>query len=68
MTLFDSVGFALEDYSALRYMRDAAERLGMGQMLDLVPDLADPKNLFGLVRPAAAPLAAALKSLAVATV
>ena len=24
VTIFDSVGFALEDYSALRYMRDAA--------------------------------------------
>ncbi len=64
VTLFDSVGFALEDFSALRYLREAAERLDMGQMLDLVPDLADPKNLFGLVLP----VAAAHKAPAVATV
>jgi len=53
VTVFDSVGFALEDYSALRYMRDAARRLGMGQLVSLIPELADPKDLFSLIRPAA---------------
>ena len=51
VTVFDSVGFALEDYSALRYMQDAARRLGMGQLVSLIPELADPKDLFSLIRP-----------------
>ncbi|MEO8858897.1 MAG: ornithine cyclodeaminase [Burkholderiaceae bacterium] len=50
VTLFDSVGFALEDFSALRYMRDSARRLGIGKPLPLIPTLDDPKNLFGLIR------------------
>jgi len=53
ITLFDSVGFALEDYSALRYLRDAAVELGLGQRLSLLPELANPKDLFSLIRPTA---------------
>jgi ornithine cyclodeaminase len=59
VTLFDSVGFALEDYSALRYLRDVAAELGLGQRVSLIPALADPKDLFSLVRPTAAKLALA---------
>ena len=59
VTVFDSVGFALEDFSALRYLLDTAAELGLGQHLSLVPALADPKDLFSLLRPAAAPLALA---------
>jgi ornithine cyclodeaminase len=59
VTVFDSVGFALEDYSALHYMRDAAMRLGVGQPLSLIPQLPDPKDLFALVRPGAPALALA---------
>ena len=54
VTLFDSVGFAIEDFSTLRFVRDLtrADR----RDIDLVPDLADPKNLFGLLAtPAATP-------------
>jgi ornithine cyclodeaminase len=54
VTVFDSVGFALEDYSALRYMRDAAQVLGLGQQLSLIPKLNNPKDLFSLIRPSAA--------------
>jgi ornithine cyclodeaminase len=50
VTVFDSVGFALEDYSALRFMRDNARALGLGQPLALVPTLADPRDLFASVR------------------
>lgn len=50
VTVFDSVGFALEDFSALRFLRDAAAELGMGQPIELIPQLSDPKNLFGLLR------------------
>ncbi|MNL87757.1 ornithine cyclodeaminase [compost metagenome] len=43
--MFDSVGFAIEDFSALRLVHDltAARR----KLVDLVPELADPKNLYG---------------------
>ena len=50
VTVFDSVGFALEDFSALRYMRDTALALGMGERMALIPALDDPKNLFSLLR------------------
>ena len=50
ITVFDSVGFALEDFSALRFLRDTAAELGMGQPIELIPQLSDPKNLFGLLR------------------
>lgn len=45
ITVFDSVGFAVEDFSALRLVHDLMA--GRGQRLDLIPDLADPKDLFG---------------------
>ncbi len=46
VTVFDSVGFALEDYSALTFVRDAAQELGIGDVVELLPHCADPKNLF----------------------
>lgn len=48
VTVFDSVGFALEDYTALRYLHRLAQKSGAGQDIALVPDLDDPKDLFGL--------------------
>ena len=52
VTVFDSVGFALEDFSALRYLDD---HLGAddAHVIDLVPALADPKNLYGMLASAA---------------
>jgi ornithine cyclodeaminase len=48
VTIFDSVGFALEDYSSLRFLHALlAEQRGARTQIDLVPRLADPKNLFG---------------------
>jgi ornithine cyclodeaminase len=47
------VGFALEDFSALRFMMDSALRLGMGERIALIPQLVDPKNLFGMLNTAA---------------
>lgn len=48
VTIFDSVGFALEDFSALRYLLRLHQELrGTRSRLDLVPDLEDPKDLFG---------------------
>ena len=64
ITLFDSVGFALEDYSALRYLRDVAFELGLGQKLSLLPELGNPKDLFSLIRPDAGARANAEPALA----
>lgn len=53
VTLFDSVGFATEDFSALRYIRDQLDRPGMTGMyenLDMIADPDDPRDLFGMVR------------------
>lgn len=45
ITVFDSVGFAVEDFSALRLVHDLME--GRGKWLDLVPELDNPKDLYG---------------------
>lgn len=52
VTIFDSVGFALEDFSALRWLRDSAARHGIGAHIEVAPQLQDPKNLFNVVRTA----------------
>lgn len=49
ITLFDSVGFAIEDFSALRYIRDQLEKTGQFQNLDMLADPDDPRDLFGMV-------------------
>ena len=46
VTVFDSVGFALEDHAALRLVREMALELRLGRPLDLIPALSDPKDLF----------------------
>jgi ornithine cyclodeaminase len=51
VTVFDSVGFALEDFSALRWLHDSALELGLGAPASLVPSLDDPKDLFALLTP-----------------
>ena len=53
ITLFDSVGFAIEDFSALRYIRDQLEATGQYQNLDMLADPDDPRDLFGMVLRAA---------------
>ena len=47
VTLFDSVGFATEDFSALRYVCDLTQ--ATRREIDLVPEMDDPKDLFGLL-------------------
>ena len=59
VTVFDSVGFALEDFSALRLMADMAARLGLGQPIDLIPTLTDPKDLYAQLAGAGLKLRAA---------
>jgi ornithine cyclodeaminase len=57
VTVFDSVGFAIEDFSALCVLRDAARELRLGEEIALIPDMADPKDLFGELRTAPGPVA-----------
>ncbi|MEM1264007.1 MAG: ornithine cyclodeaminase [Pseudomonadota bacterium] len=49
ITVFDSVGFALEDFSALRYIYAMDREHNIGETIALVPELEDPKDLFELV-------------------
>lgn len=49
ITIFDSVGFAIADLSALRFVRDATAGTDLQTSLDLVADPEDPKDLFSLI-------------------
>jgi ornithine cyclodeaminase len=49
ITLFDGVGFAVEDFSALCYVRDRIRGTGLYEDLDLLADPDDPRDLFGMV-------------------
>jgi ornithine cyclodeaminase len=49
ITLFDSVGFATEDFSALRYVRDRLPETGFYEELDLLADPDEPRDLFGML-------------------
>ena len=50
VTVFDSVGFALEDFSALRTLHALLQQYPhLGTPIDLVPQMNDPKDLFGLL-------------------
>jgi ornithine cyclodeaminase len=53
ITIFDSVGFATEDFSALRYLRDLVEGTDYYEEIDLLTEPKDPRNLFGLLNLAA---------------
>ena len=53
ITLFDSVGFAIEDFSALRVIRETAMETRLYQPLDLLADPDDPRDLYGMLMRAA---------------
>ncbi|WP_285843825.1 ornithine cyclodeaminase [Kocuria palustris] len=50
ITLYDSVGFAISDFSALRCVRDATADTDLQQHIDLIADPDDPKDLYSLVK------------------
>ncbi len=50
ITIFDSVGFAIEDHSMLRYLYEQAEKEDVGEKVVLIPEIEDPKDLFGLLK------------------
>ena len=43
------VGFAIEDFSALRYVRDRSWARGLFEELDLVADPDEPRDLYGMI-------------------
>lgn len=49
ITLFDSVGFAIEDFSALRFVLDRVRDTDFAQPLDMLADPDDPRDLFGML-------------------
>ncbi|WP_313059749.1 ornithine cyclodeaminase [Agrobacterium cavarae] len=49
ITLFDSVGFAIEDFSALRYVRSKLMETGLFEELDLLADPDEPRDLYGML-------------------
>ena len=50
ITLFDGVGFAIEDFSALRWLRDALRSSNRYQDLDMIADPDEPRDLYGMVQ------------------
>lgn len=53
ITLFDSVGFATEDFSALRYIHGKLDGTDFFQKIDMLADPDDPRDLFGMLKRAA---------------
>ncbi|OXT02073.1 ornithine cyclodeaminase [Notoacmeibacter marinus] len=54
ITLFDSVGFAIEDFSALRFVLEKTAGTDYCVQLDLLADPDDPRDLFGMLQRAGA--------------
>lgn len=50
VTVFDSVGIAVEDWVALTYLYEVASKLGVGWEIELLPSPPHPKNLFAVLR------------------
>jgi len=50
ITLFDGVGFAIEDFSALRYIKGKLQGTDFYDELDMLADPDDPRDLFGMVQ------------------
>ena len=50
ITLFDSVGFAVEDFAALRYLRERIAGTTLFEPLDMIADPDDPRDLFGMLQ------------------
>jgi ornithine cyclodeaminase len=47
VSIFDSVGFALNDFSALKFLYRLSSESADAKAIDLIPELGDPKDLFG---------------------
>jgi len=51
ITLFDSVGFALEDFSILKLIYQLSAKLNIGQEANMIPSPVNPKDLYGVLSP-----------------
>jgi len=49
ITVFDSVGFAIEDYSAMRFLYDSVQGTDYVDEIGLLAEPQDPRNLYGLI-------------------
>lgn len=49
ITLYDSVGIGLEDFSALKFTYEVVKKYNLGKNLNLIPALKDPKNLISVL-------------------
>jgi ornithine cyclodeaminase len=49
ITLYDSVGIALEDYSALKLAYRLANKYNLGENINLTPNITNPKNLISVL-------------------
>lgn len=49
ITIFDSVGFAIEDFTALTFLNSRLDGTDYYDEIDLIAEPADPKDLFALV-------------------
>ena len=49
ITLFDSVGYAIEDFATLKLVYQLANENSFGTQMDLIPELKDPKDLYSLL-------------------
>ncbi len=54
ITLFDSVGFAIEDFSALSWLHQRIAGSDNFQPIDIIADPDDPRDLFGMLQRARA--------------
>ncbi|QBX99908.1 ornithine cyclodeaminase [Rhodophyticola sp. CCM32] len=50
VTVFDGVGFAIEDFSAMRWLREKVADGALTELLDLIADPDDPRDLFGMTK------------------
>ncbi|WP_372840915.1 ornithine cyclodeaminase, partial [Phaeovulum sp.] len=49
VTLFDGVGFAIEDFAALRYVLSKLQGTALYDDLDMIADPDDPRDLYGML-------------------
>lgn len=49
ITLFDGVGFAIEDFSALRYIHEQIKGTKFYEELDMIADPDEPRDLYGML-------------------
>lgn len=49
LVIFDGVGFASEDYTGLVFLRDLIKNQDDYEILDLIPQQSNPKNLYSVI-------------------